>query len=107
MICGDATQFDHRGKPVDRSAAAVTAVSADFKSLIDEGVGHARDISHTLNARARAAAVKDAADTGAVQGPKQVLIGQTIYRCAKCSPSGKPVTVVALPAAVAVLPPST
>jgi hypothetical protein len=75
VICGDATQFDHRGKPVDRSAAAVTAVSADFKSLIDEGVRHARDISHTLNARARAA-VKDAADTDAVQGPKQVLTGR-------------------------------
>lgn len=107
VICGDASQFDHRGKSVDRSAAAVTAVSADFKSLIDEGVRHARDISHTLNARARTAAVKDAADTDAVQGPKQVLIGQAMYRCAKCSPGGKPVIVVALPAAVAVLPPST
>ncbi len=105
VICGDATQFDHKGNPVDRSAAAVGKVWAEFKDLLDEGVRHASDISYTLNARAKTAAVKDAADTGTVQTPKQVLIGQTMHRCAKCSPGGKPITAVAGPTAAAILPP--
>jgi hypothetical protein len=75
VICGKATQFEHKGKAVDRSEAAVTAVSAEFKALIDEGFGHARDISVVLNSRQIAAAKAKAAATGTIQGPKQILIG--------------------------------
>jgi hypothetical protein len=105
VICGDATRFDHKGRTVDRSPAGVTAISAEFKDLIDEGVRHARDISRTLNERAVLTAAQAAAATGTVQAPGQVLIGQTILRCAKCSPGGKPILAISLPTAVAVRPP--
>jgi hypothetical protein len=48
-LCGNATRFKNRGRPVDRSVEAVTAVSKEFRDLIDEGVGHARTISKILN----------------------------------------------------------
>jgi hypothetical protein len=41
LLCGDATRFEHRNRPVDRSAAAVEAVSAKFRDLIDDGIRHA------------------------------------------------------------------
>jgi hypothetical protein len=103
-LCGNATRFKNRGRPVDRSVEAVTAVSKEFRDLIDEGVGHARTISKILNERAVAAA-REAAATGQIQSPKQILIGQTLHRCGNCSPAGKAIVSVALPAAVAVLPP--
>jgi len=106
VICGNATQFEHKGKPLDRSALAVAAVSAEFKELIDDGVRHARDISNALNMRAQEDAAQVAAATGTVQAPKQVLIGQTVHRCRDCGPSGTPIMIVPLPAAVAVLPPA-
>ncbi|MDQ2874542.1 MAG: hypothetical protein M3Y33_06955 [Actinomycetota bacterium] len=105
VLCGDATQFEHKGKPVDRSMGAVGAVVAKFRDLIDEGVWHARDISQALNEREKAAAVQEAAATGKTQHPKQVLIGQTMFRCSNCSPGGKGIVSVALGTAVAVLPP--
>lgn len=106
VICGDATEFAHKGNPVDRSEKAVNEVVAEFKDRIDEGVGHARDISHTLNERAKAAAVATAVATGESQAPEQILIGQAINRCAKCSPGGKPIHAVQLPTAAAVTVPS-
>jgi hypothetical protein len=105
VLCGDATRFEHKGQPVDRSVVGVTAVSAEFRDLIDEGVRHARAISETLNERVRADAVREAAATGQVQTPSQILIGQTMYRCANCSPGGKAILSVGLPAGVWVLPP--
>jgi hypothetical protein len=105
VLCGNATRFEHKGKPVDRSAGTVAAVSAKFRDLIDEGVRHARDISEALNERTKAAAAQQAAATGKIQSPNQILIGQTLYRCANCSPGGKAITSVAGPSAVAVLPP--
>jgi hypothetical protein len=105
VLCGNATRFEHKGKPVDRSAGAVAVVSAEFRDLIDEGVRHARDISQALNERGKAAAVQEAAATGKIQSPKQVLIGQTLFRCTNCSPGGKAIISVAGPPAVAVLPP--
>ena len=93
VLCGDATRFEHKGRPVDRSAAAVEAVSASFRDLIDEGVRHARGIADALNERVRAAAVRTAAATGTIQTPRQVLIGQNLYRCAACSPGGNWITV--------------
>lgn len=105
VLCGNATRFEHKGKPVDRSAGAVAAVSAEFRDLIDEGVRHARDISQALNERGKAAAVLEAAATGKIQTPKQVLIGQTLFRCTNCSSGGKAIISVALPPALAVLPP--
>jgi hypothetical protein len=103
--CGNATRFEHKGRPVDRSAATVEAVSVRFSDLIDEGVRRAREISDALNERARAAAVRAAEDTGSIQTPRQVMIGQDLHRCAACSPGGSAITVVSLPAAAAVLPP--
>lgn len=105
VLCGDATQFEHKGRPVDRSATAVEAVSDRFRDLIDEGVRHARGISDALNERVRDAATRDAAATGTIQTPRQVLIGQNLHRCAACSPGGSAVTVVSLPTATAILPP--
>jgi len=105
VLCGNATRFEHKGKPVDRSTEAVAAMSAKFRDLIDEGVKHARDISQTLNERGRAAAAQEAAATGKIQSPKQVLIGQTLHRCANCSPGGKAIISIAGPPAVLVLPP--
>ena len=105
VLCGNATRFEHKGKAVDRSAEAVAAVSADFRELIDEGVRHARDISQTLNERAKAAAAREAAATGKAQSPKQILIGQTFHRCANCSPGGNAITSLAAPTAAVVLPP--
>lgn len=105
VICGNATEFAHKGKPVNRTVSAVTAVSEKFRDLIDEGSGHARGISQVLNERAVAAAVKAAAVTGQVQSPRQVLIGQSFHRCVDCSPGGNPITVVSAPAAAAALPP--
>lgn len=105
VLCGDATQFAHKGSPIDRSEKAVNEVVAEFKDLIDEGARHARDISDTLNGRAVADAKKEAVATGKSQHPEQILIGQTIHRCTKCSSGGKPVHVVPLPTAVAVRAP--
>jgi hypothetical protein len=106
VLCGDATLFEHKGRHVDRSAVAVAGVSAGFRQLIDEGViKHARNISEALNERATAAAVQEAAATGKAQFPKQVLIGQTLRRCANCSPGGKAIVSITLAAAAVVLPP--
>jgi len=99
VLCGDATRFEHKGRPVDRSAAAVEAVSARFRELIDEGVRHARSISDALNERARAAAVQVADATLTIQTPRQLMIGPNLHRCAACSPGGSAITVVSLPAA--------
>jgi hypothetical protein len=107
VICGDATQFVHKGNSVDRSKETVSAVAAEFKDLIDEGVRHARDISEILNARAKTAAVADAVATNQSQSVPTILIGQTIHRCANCSPGGKPITAVPLPTATAVVVPQT
>jgi hypothetical protein len=49
--------------------------------------------------------VQEATATGKIQSPKQILIGQSFYRCADCSPGGKAITSVIGPPAVAVLPP--
>ena len=35
VLCGNATLFEHKGKPVDRSAGAVALVSTEFRDLID------------------------------------------------------------------------
>jgi len=94
------------GKPVDRSAQAVAAAAAEFRDLIDEGVKHARVISEALNERAKAAA-QEAVATGKIQSPRQVLIGQTLHRCANCSPGGNAIISVALPTAAALLPPES
>lgn len=107
VICGNATRFAHKGKPVDRSAQAVASAVAEFRDLIDEGVKHARVISEALNERTKAAAVQEAAATSMVQSPRQVLIGHTLHHCANCSPGGKAITSVALPTAAAVLPPDS
>lgn len=107
VLCGNATRFTNRGRSVDRSAEAVAAVSDEFRGLIDEGVRHARAISKTLNDRAIAAARREATATGQVQSPRQILIGQTLHRCGNCSPGGKGIVVVAGPAAVMVLPPTS
>jgi hypothetical protein len=104
VLCGNATRFEHRGKPVDRSAEAVAIVSSAFRDLIDEGVKHAREISQALNERQKSAAAQAASTSGKVQSPRQVLIGQTLFRCANCSPDGKAIVSVTLPTAVAVLP---
>jgi hypothetical protein len=106
VLCGDATRFEHKGHPVDRSVAVVEAVSAGFRDLIDEGVRYARGISDVLNQRAVTAAATAAAATGSVQTPKQVMIGQNLYRWAACSPGGNAIMIVHLPAPVAVLPPN-
>jgi hypothetical protein len=79
VICGNASRFTHKGKPVDRSAQAVAA----------------------------AAAAQEAVATGKIQSPRQVLIGQTLHRCANCSPGGNAITSVALPTAAALLPPES
>lgn len=105
VLCGNASVFEHRGKPVDRSPVAVAVVSTEFRDLIDEGVRHARNISEALNKRARAAAAQEAGSTGESQSPKQIMIGQTLYRCANCSPGGKAIVSVMGPAAAVVLPP--
>lgn len=105
VLCGDATRFEHKGHPVDRSAAAVEAVPARFRDLIDEGVRYARGISEALNERARDVAVRDAAATGTIQTPRQIMIGQNLHRCAVCSPGGSAITIVPLPAAAVILPP--
>jgi hypothetical protein len=104
VLCGAATQFEHKGHPVDRSAVAIEAVSARFRDLIDEGVRHARGISDALSERSRDAAAQDAAATGTVQTPRQVMIGQNLHRCAACSPGGSAI-VVSLPSAAVVLSP--
>jgi hypothetical protein len=105
VLCGNATRFEHKGKPVGRSAGTVASVSAEFRDLIDEGVRHAREISQALNERGKATAAQEAAATGKTQSPRKVLIGQTFYRCAACSPGGKAIASVELPPAVGVLPP--
>jgi hypothetical protein len=105
VLCGDATRFEHKGHPIDRSSAVVEAVSAGFRDLIDEGVRYARGISDALNQRALTAAAETAAATGRIQTPKQVMIGQNLYRCAACSPGGSAIMIVQLPAPAAVLPP--
>lgn len=105
VLCGNATRFNNRGRPVDRSVEAVNAISEEFQDLVDEGVRHARTISKTLNQRAVAAARRRAATTGQVQSPRQILIGQTFHRCGNCSPGGKGIVVVTGPTVVAVLPP--
>ena len=66
---------------------------------------HARSISDALNEHARDVAIQDAAATGTIQTPKQVLIGQNLHRCAACSPGGSAITVIPLPTAAAILPP--
>jgi hypothetical protein len=106
VLCGNAAQFEHKGKPVDRSARAVSAVSTEFRDLIDEGVTHARNISEALNERTGAAAAREAAASGRAQSPKQILIGQTLHRCANCSPGGNAIVSISGPAAVVVLPPA-
>jgi hypothetical protein len=105
VLCGNATRFEHKGKHVDRSAGAVNMVSTKFRDLIDDGVRHARSISETLNERARAAAAQEAAATGNAQFPGQILIGQTLVRCAECSPGGKGIVSIAVPPAAVVLSP--
>jgi hypothetical protein len=105
LLCGDATRFEHRGRPVDGAASAVEAVSARFRDLIDEGVRHACRISDALNQRALDAATREAVATRTIQIPRQVMIGQNLHRCAACSPGGSAITVVPLPAATAILPP--
>jgi hypothetical protein len=104
--CGNATRFEHKGRPVDRSVASVGSVTDEMKALINEGAGLADAISRTLNAQAVRSAESRAATTGIIQAPRQVLIGQNLYRCAACSPDGTAKMVVRLPALVAVLPPS-
>jgi hypothetical protein len=106
VVCGNATVFEHKGRPVDRSAGAVAAVSTEFRDLIDEGVRHARDISRALNDRARAAAAREAVATGRAQSPKQLLVGQTLHRCANCSPGGSAIVSVSGPVVTVVLPPA-
>lgn len=105
--CGNATRFEHKHQPVDRSAETVDAVANKFHELIDESVRYTRKISEILNERARADAAQEAAATGRILSPRQILIGQNFSRCENCSPGGNPITVVALPTAAAVLPPGT
>jgi hypothetical protein len=105
VLCGDATRFEHKDHPVDRSPAAVEEVSTSFRDLIDEGARYARRISDALNERVRDAAARDAAATGTIQTPRQILIGQNLHRCAACSPGGGAITVVPSPPAAAILPP--
>lgn len=104
VLCGNATLFVHKGKPVDRSAGAVAVVSTEFRDLIDEGVRHALNISEALNERSKAAAAQEVAATGTAQSPEQILIGQTLHRCANCSPGGNAIVSITLPAAAVVLP---
>lgn len=82
-------------------------MSAEFRDLIDEAARHARNISQVLNMRAQADAAQQATETGKPQSPRQVLIGQTLYRCANCSPGGRAITSVEAPPAAVVLPPGT
>jgi hypothetical protein len=70
-----------------------------------EGVRYAQSISDALNERARDAPVRDAAATGTIQTPRQIMTGQNLHRCAACSPGGSAITVVPLPTAAAALPP--
>lgn len=102
--CGQATHFEHRGAPVDRSLAAIALLVSDFGSLISEGIDVAYLISQRLNAREVAKAKALVTATGSPQTPKQILIGQNWHLCAACGASGAK-TTVALPTAVAVLPP--
>jgi glutaredoxin len=103
--CGNATRFEHKGQPVDRSAETVAAVAYEYHDLIDEGARHARTISEALNDHAQAKAENEAAKSGQIQSPRQILIGQNFSRCENCSRGGNPIAVVALPTAAAVLPP--
>jgi hypothetical protein len=105
VMCGQATQFEHRGSPVDRSPAGVRLVTSEFTTLINEGVKLAALISDRINAREVAKAQDLARSTGNAQSPKQILIGQSWHRCTTCSQTGVAEVVVALPTAVAVLPP--
>lgn len=103
--CGQATQFEHHGVPVDRSPAAVARVASDVKALIDEGVNLACLISERLNAREVVTAKALAASTGSLQTPRQVLIGQNWQLCTACGAGGSGKMTVTLPPLVAVLPP--
>ena len=105
FMCGQATQFEHRGTPVDRSPAGVRLVTSECTALINNGVNIAVLISDRLNAREIARAQALAVSTGDVQTPKQLLIGQNSYLCATCSPTGVPAVTVSGVAAVVVLPP--
>jgi hypothetical protein len=108
---GVLTEHDHRSfssraaKRLPMADGDSEAVSTAFRDLIDEGVRHARALSDALNARALTTAALAATATGTVQTPKQVMIGQNLYRCAECSPGGSPIMILNLPAVAAVLPP--
>jgi hypothetical protein len=102
--CGQATQFEHHGAPVDRSLAAIALLVDDFGSLISEGINTAYMISQRINAREVAKAKELVTATGRPQTPRQILIGQNWHLCAACGVGGAK-TTVALPTAVAVLPP--
>jgi hypothetical protein len=105
IMCGQATQFEHRGAPVDRSPAGVGLVTSEFTALINDGVKLAALISERLNVRESAQAQALAVSTGNVQTPKQILIGQNWHHCAACSQTGVATAGVPLPTAVVVLPP--
>ena len=105
VMCGQATQFEHRGKLVDRSPLTVEKVVGEFTKLIGEGVKIAALISSRLNARVFVQAQASAKSKGKVQTPRQVLIGQNWHNCAQCSSTGVATTVIPLPTAVAVRPP--
>jgi hypothetical protein len=61
--------------------------------------------SQMPSTRALTTAALAATATGTVQTPKQVMIGQNLYRCAECSSGGSPIMILNLPAVAAVLPP--
>jgi hypothetical protein len=105
VTCGQATRFEHKGAAVDRSPAGVGHLVSEFTTLINEGVNVADGVSDRLNERERARAAALAVSTGAVQTPRQVLIGQNWCRCAACSPTGVATVGVRLSPAVAVIPP--
>lgn len=105
IMCGQATQFEHRGVPIDRSPAGVGLVTSEFTALINDGVKFAALISERLNVRESAQAQALAVSTGSVQTAKQILIGQNCHHCAACSRTGVATAGVPLPTAIVVLPP--
>jgi hypothetical protein len=105
--CGRSSTFEHKGQPVDRSAARVRDLIDEIEALLAAGVELARQLSDRLNDWVLREAKTRAAETNTPQDASGIGIGTAWHRCAACSDNGRGETVIELPAARIVVPPGT
>lgn len=89
--CGTATAFHHprSGHAVDRSAAAVQALTREVLQLIERGRALAGEVADLVNRSIILGAMLIADDTGESVFPETVIPDSTRHTCGDCNGDGR------------------